>query len=215
MEQYHQDVDRQSNLFDVKPQVTWKLVDLDLCSSDQRLQAAEVLLRAFQELAPEAWPDLETAVAEVNEARVRSCYARAALDHRSEVVGWIGALEVYDGHVWEIHPLAVHPNAQGCGIGSALMADLEEHARAKGVLTLYAGADDHIGATSLSGRDLYEALPASLDHVSARRPHPLDFYRGLGFSIVGVVPDANGPGRPDIFLAKSLRQVQAPDPPSI
>jgi aminoglycoside 6'-N-acetyltransferase I len=34
--------------------------------------------------------------------------------------------------------------------------------------------------------------------------HPFGFYRRLGFVLVGVLPDANGPGRPDIFLAKRL-----------
>jgi hypothetical protein len=34
--------------------------------------------------------------------------------------------------------------------------------------------------------------------------HPFEFYQKAGFSIVGVVPDANGPGKPDILMAKRL-----------
>ena len=31
-----------------------------------------------------------------------------------------------------------------------------------------------------------------------------EFYLKVGFSLVGVLPDANGPGKPDIFLAKRV-----------
>jgi aminoglycoside 6'-N-acetyltransferase I len=34
--------------------------------------------------------------------------------------------------------------------------------------------------------------------------HPYEFYQKLGYVIVGVIPDANGPGKPDILMAKSL-----------
>jgi hypothetical protein len=34
-------------------------------------------------------------------------------------------------------------------------------------------------------------------------------YQKLGFVIVGVMPDANGPGKPDIYMAK---RVSSPTP---
>ena len=34
--------------------------------------------------------------------------------------------------------------------------------------------------------------------------HPYEFYLRLGFRIAGVLPDANGRGKPDIFLAKRV-----------
>jgi aminoglycoside 6'-N-acetyltransferase I len=37
------------------------------------------------------------------------------------------------------------------------------------------------------------------------RGHPYGFYQKLGFSIVGVMPDANGFGKPDIYMAKRCR----------
>jgi aminoglycoside 6'-N-acetyltransferase I len=34
--------------------------------------------------------------------------------------------------------------------------------------------------------------------------HALTFYRRHGYGIVGVLPDVNGAGRPDILMAKRL-----------
>jgi hypothetical protein len=34
--------------------------------------------------------------------------------------------------------------------------------------------------------------------------HPFEFYRKVGFAIVGLLPDANGFGKPDIFMAKRV-----------
>jgi aminoglycoside 6'-N-acetyltransferase I len=36
------------------------------------------------------------------------------------------------------------------------------------------------------------------------RDHPFEFYLRVGFQIAGVLPDANGRGKPDIFLAKRV-----------
>ena len=84
------------------------------------------------------------------------------------------------------------------------MQDLEAILIGRGGLTLWAGSDDLAGETSLGGVDLYPALPAAFNTVTSWGRHPLPFYRRLGFHIIGVMPDANGRGRPDIFLGKRL-----------
>ena len=47
-----------------------------------------------------------------------------------------------------------------------------------------------------------------MSHVAATeataRGHALTFYRRHGYEIVGLLPDVNGAGRPDIMLAKRL-----------
>jgi aminoglycoside 6'-N-acetyltransferase I len=106
--------------------------------------------------------------------------------------------------VWELHPLVVDPAHQGQGIGRALVADLERQVRDRGGLTLQLGSDDVDNMTTLSGVDLY---PNVLEHLAALRNlrrHPYEFYQKLSFVVVGVVPDANGFGKPDILMAKRV-----------
>ena len=35
--------------------------------------------------------------------------------------------------------------------------------------------------------------------------HAAGFYRRMGFEVVGLIPDASGPGKPDILMAKRVR----------
>ncbi len=58
--------------------------------------------------------------------------------------------------------------------------------------------------TSLSGVDLYSNVLEHLANIKNLRGHPYAFYQKLGFVIVGVLPDANGVGKPDIFMAKQV-----------
>jgi aminoglycoside 6'-N-acetyltransferase I len=34
--------------------------------------------------------------------------------------------------------------------------------------------------------------------------HPYEFYQKMGYVITGVVPDANGRGKPDIMMSKRV-----------
>jgi aminoglycoside 6'-N-acetyltransferase I len=120
------------------------------------------------------------------------------------VLGWIGAINQYDGHAWELHPLVVASEQRGRGIGRALVEDLEAQVRARGGTTIYLGTDDENGMTSLSGVDLYPDLFGHLQRIQNLKGHPYQFYQKLGYAIVGVIPDANGPGKPDILMAKKL-----------
>lgn len=54
-------------------------------------------------------------------------YTREAVE-RDAVVGLTGGLRRYRGYVWELHPLAMRPDRQGCGIGRRLVRALEERA---------------------------------------------------------------------------------------
>ncbi len=119
-------------------------------------------------------------------------------------MGWIGGIREYDGHAWELHPLVVHPDHQGQGVGRALVADLERLVSELGGTTIYLGTDDEDNMTSLSDKDLYPNVFEHITNIENLRGHPFSFYQKLGFAIVGVIPDANGPGKPDIIMAKRV-----------
>ena len=179
-----------------------EIADLDPGDEVAIAQIARIVVDAFRGHSP-AWPDLASAEAEVRESFAEDRISRVACEGET-VLGWVGGILEYDGHAWELHPLAVDPARQGEGIGRALVADLERQVAARGATTLYLGADDEDGRTSLSDRDLY---PDPLEHLaSIENPgrHPYGFYRSCGFSVVGVIPDANGPGKPDILMAKRV-----------
>ena len=177
----------------------------DLTATDEAHveAAARLLYTAFAPLG--AWTTIAEAQREVIESFSADRISRIAVDEDGAALGWIGAISEYDGLVWQLHPIVVDEALRRRGVGRALVLDLETIVTARGGLTLWAGSDDLAGETSLGGIDLYSALPAAFNEVRSWGGHPLPFYRRLGFHVIGVMPDANGPGRPDIFLGKRLR----------
>lgn len=167
-------------------------------------QAAQLLMDAFREHWPDAWPTLKDGLKEVHEMLESDRICRAAVDKEGNLLGIIGGIPGYDGNVWELHPLAVQPAQQGQGIGRALVEDFEEQVRLKGGLTITLGSDDEDSMTSLSNVDLYENLWEKIRDIRNHKNHPFEFYQKLGYVITGVVPDANGRGKPDILMGKRI-----------
>lgn len=167
-------------------------------------QAAEILTLAFREHWPDAWPTMEEALEEVHEMLAPERLCRAACDAQGNVLGWIGGIPEYDGNVWELHPLAVHPAHQRRGIGRALVADFEAQVCARGGLTILLGSDDVDDMTTLAGVDLYSDLCEHLRNIRDLKGHPFVFYQKLGYTLIGVIPDANGRGKPDILMGKRV-----------
>ena len=177
-----------------------------LSPEDERAieQVAVLLIEGFKAHVPHVWPDMTAALEEVQESFGKDRISRIALDSNGEIVGWIGGLSHYDGNVWEIHPLVVKPSRQGSGIGRQLVCDFEDLVREQGGLTIWVGTDDEDNMTTLAGVDLYPNVVEHLVQIKNLRRHPYEFYQKLGFVITGVMPDANGYGKPDIFLAKRV-----------
>jgi aminoglycoside 6'-N-acetyltransferase I len=177
--------------------------DLHAADAAARRQAAALLVAGFAAGWPDAWPDLASAEGEVEEALEPDRIARVARGPDGAVLGWIGGRHDY-ACVWELHPLVVDPAHQRQGIGRALVADLEAQVATRGGLTLQLGTDDEMNMTSLSGVDLYPDVWQHIRSIRNLRGHPYSFYEKCGFVITGVMPDANGWGKPDILMAKRV-----------
>jgi aminoglycoside 6'-N-acetyltransferase I len=179
-----------------------KIVDMNDLSEDQLGEAANILTDSL----PMGWPTQGSALYEIKKRLIPENTLLAAVEN-GEVIGWGGILPEYSGHVYELHPLAVKKEHRGRHIGAAIVRALEDAARIKGALTIMLGADDESeeGETSFANSDLFADLP---EKICEFRPgtHQSAFYLKLGYKVIGVVPDANGAGKPDIWLGKSLRR---------
>ena len=154
-----------------------RTVDLVSTNESAIQQVAALLVDGFARNWPDAWPDMESALEEVRESFGTDRISRIAVDEDGTVLGWIGGISQYRGRVWELHPLVVRVSQQGKGIGRVLVAGLEARVKEHGGLTITLGTDDANYQTSLSGIDPYHHV---WEHV------------------------ANGIGKPDILMAKSV-----------
>ena len=170
------------------------------------LQVARLLVEGFGEQEPDAFPDMRSALAEVRKSFGPGRLSRVAVDPPRTALGWIGGIRLYRGRTWELHPLVVRPDRQRQGIGRALVRDLERQIARQRATTIFLGTDDVDGRTSVAGVELYPDVLGKARRIRNLHGHPYEFYEKLGYTVVGVLPDANGPGKPDIFMAKRARR---------
>lgn len=185
-----------------------RIAPLDPADAASTERAAELLVEGFRVHAPNAWPDVDAARAEVRECLDPEWIALGAFDADGRLLGWIGAQPQYGGHAWELHPMVVDERVRRRGIGGMLVRELERRVRERGAVTLFLGTDDEDGRTSLGGAELFPGVLGRLREMRDLGGHPFGVYQRLGFEVVGIIPDANGFGKPDILMAKSLRRAQ-------
>jgi aminoglycoside 6'-N-acetyltransferase I len=169
-------------------------------------QVADLLVEGFKDTGSASWPDSEAALNEVRESLQDDRISLAAIDDSGMVLGWVSGIRKYDGHAWELHGLVVRPTWRGQGIGRALVSALEQEVAALGGTTIFLGTDDENHRTTISGTDLYPNVLERLLRIKNPGNHPYEFYQRVGFAIVGVLPDANGLGKPDILMAKRVKR---------
>ena len=178
------------------------IVVFEHLTADQRAQCAAILREAFAPV--DAYNEPGEAEAEIESFFIDPDRFGMAAVEGGEVLGLVGGIPAYT-HAVELHPLAVAAGRRGQGIGAALTAALEERAAALGRLTVYLGTDDEIGGTSLFGADIFPGALAKLAAIAPTTGHPFFFYRKLGYEPVGLIPDANGFGKPDLLMAKRVK----------
>jgi aminoglycoside 6'-N-acetyltransferase I len=164
---------------------------------------AHILVEGFADRSP-AWPTLATGISEVISYSTDIQISLVAIIDGT-IVGWISATPQYQQFGWELHPLVVAPSQQKRGVGTALVENLCVALHERGGTVLYAWSDDECLSTSLGGKDL---MPDPLHHLSqfcASSQHAGGFYLKLQFALCGVLPDANGYGKPDVLFARRIR----------
>ncbi|MBE0430044.1 MAG: GNAT family N-acetyltransferase [Thermoleophilia bacterium] len=186
-----------------------RIIELKPDDETAVLQTAEILLEAFGGRAPE-WPDIDSTLKYVRGSLAQTDPERinlVAVAGDGRVLGYAGGTnEGNGGFLWELDPLVVIADSRRLGIGRTLVEEVEERIRARGALTLWLGTDDWANLTSLGGTDLYPDVLGHLANIKNLANHPYAFYQKIGFVIVGVIPDSNGWGKPDILMAKRVAQ---------
>jgi len=176
------------------------IIDLFEKSNEQYVkEAANLLIACF----PHAYGDC--AFEEMNNILDEERIAVMAVED-NHLAGFVGAIPQYGVTGWELHPLVVNETYRNKGIGSQLVYRLEKEVALRGGIVMYLGTDDEFRRTTLSGTDLFDDLYEKIQNIKNIGNHPYEFYQKIGYKIVGLIPDANGPGKPDIWMAKRLVQ---------
>jgi aminoglycoside 6'-N-acetyltransferase I len=69
---------------------------------------------------------------------------------------------------------------------------------------MLATVGDTRGRTNLYGVNVIEDAPRLLTHFACHANHPAGFFLNIGYRLVGLLPDAYGPGKHDLTLARRI-----------
>lgn len=178
------------------------LVPLAELSSAELEALAQLTLPAAQGHVADWLANIEAARAEIADA-IGDDKIALVLRDGDRPVAWIAAGHDW-GAIWEIHPVIVAVDAQGRGHGQRLVREVERLAADAGARTMALSTSDTVGATSLAGADLYADVAGHLARFTVHRPHAAAFWLRMGYTLVGVTPDAEGPGQPSLSFACRL-----------
>jgi aminoglycoside 6'-N-acetyltransferase I len=169
-------------------------------ADELKIHAAAKLLQAN---FTDSWQTEHEAIEEIRDLLIGKNICMVMIID-NQVMGLVGGMPQYGGNVFELHPLVIDQAYQGKGYGKQLVLAFEAVVQNKGGLTVYLGSDDEDNLTTLGEVDLYHNLGQQIKQIRNLKRHPYEFYQKCGYQIVGVLPDANGMGKPDIFMAKRM-----------
>ncbi len=180
-----------------------KIID---ATEDEKLnqQMAEILLDGFSDTGTQAWSTMEECEKEVADSLEEKKISRIAVNDEDEVLAWTIGEEIYTNYTWELALLVVRRNVKAKGIGRKTLKDFEEQVLKRGGSVVFLGSDDENNRTSLGGIELYPNPLEHLANINNLGDHPYEFYQKCGYTITGVIPHANGFGKPDIWMTKQL-----------
>ena len=127
-----------------------------------------------------------------------------ARDGDGAPIGWLRAEHFAGQASAEIKLVAVHPARGRQGVGRTLVMAAEERMRAAGCVTMLTTVGDTRGRTNLYGLDVTEDAPHLLASFRCHIDHPAGFFLRVGYRLVGILPDAYGPGKHDFTLARRI-----------
>ncbi len=178
---------------------------LDLKNDKEHIRmVAELLKDGFSDTGTECWQTIEECIKEVSDSLSENKISRVAFGPDRKLLGWAAGAPLYGNCTWELEVLVVDRENQKLGIGSGLLGDFESEVKLRGGLNIFLGTDDENFRTSIGGTELYPDPLTHLKFIQNIGGHPFGFYQKRGYAIVGVLPDANGIGKPDIYMSKRL-----------
>lgn len=165
---------------------------------------ADLLVVAF---APIYEGDVTRALADVVQFAPEDL-SLIARDGDGQPIGWLRAEHFKRQASAEIKLVAVHPSRRRQRVGQTLVRAAEERMRAVGCVTMLATVGDTRGRTNLYGVDVTADAPRLLAAFHCHADHPAGFFLRVGYRLVGVLPDAYGPGKHDLTLARRISNEQ-------
>jgi aminoglycoside 6'-N-acetyltransferase I len=175
-------------------------------SEETKKQAAKILYVTFNKINGNIWLKNENnAIDEVEEC-IKGTNICKGIKLKNKLIGWGGLKPMYD-KTWELHPLVIIDEFQDKKYGKILLNEIERVANKNGIIGIVAGSDDETNSTSISEKEINgENIFDEIKNIKNYKNHPYEFYIKCGYSIIGIIPNANGQNKPDIWLWKDIRK---------